>query len=167
MKRDGPPAGGPSRLRRRSSGLSKVGNPVFRLDLHGCLARGGRRQGFKKPGHGLPGAGIAEIGRDLVEGNENEGAFGKAGVGQLKTGCADDQIAIEEQVKVERAGAVGRVTGTVAAEFVLNIEEGGEEIARGEMGLKHEDGVREAGLISKADRSGGVERGAGGDASEG
>lgn len=120
---------------------------------------------------GAAGAGIAGMGSDFVQRDEDEGALGEARVRDFQAGLADDQIAVEENVEVEGTGAVGDLSGAVAAKVALDREESGEEIARGKIRFEGDDGVEEAGLINKAwgetDRGGGVERGARGDAAEG
>jgi hypothetical protein len=84
----------------------------------------------------------------------------------FEAGFREDEVGVEEEVEVEGAGAVGEGGGAVAAEEALDGKEGLEKDARGEIGREGDDGVEEAGLIGKADRRGGVERGAGGDAPE-
>jgi hypothetical protein len=120
---------------------------------------------------GAAGAGIAKIGSDFVQRDEDEGALGEAGVRDFQAGLGEDEIAVEENVEVEGAGAVRDGGGAVAAEVALNGEECGEKIARGKIRFEGEDGVEEAGLINKAggetDGGSGVERGARGDAAEG
>ena len=78
----------------------------------------------------------------------------------FQAGLGEDEIAVEENVEVEGAGAVRDGGGAVAAEVALDGEEGVEEIARGEMRFEGDDGVEEAGLVGEADGRGGVERGA-------
>lgn len=110
--------------------------------------------------------GIAEAGSDFVERDKNEGALGEARMRDFKAGLAEDEIAIEEDVEIESARAVGECGSAVAAEVALDGEEGIEEIARGERGFKSENGVEKAGLIGVSDGSGGVERRAGHNAAE-
>jgi hypothetical protein len=90
--------------------------------------------------------------------------LGEAWVRDFEAGLGDDEIAIEENVEVEGAGAVGNGGGAVAAEVALDGEERGEEIARKERCVESNDGVEEARLGRQSDRRGGVERGACGEA---
>ena len=78
-----------------------------------------------------------------------------------------DHVAEEEEVEIERAGAVGDACGAVAPEVFLDGEQALEQRARGEACFKRDDGVEEAGLLGEADGRGGVERGARGDVAEG
>ncbi len=78
-----------------------------------------------------------------------------------------DEIAIEDQVEVERARAVGDSAEPVAAEFLLEGEESAEELEWRERSFKSEGSVEKARLIGDADRCSGIERGAGGDAADG
>ena len=103
---------------------------------------------------------------DFVERNEDEGALGEARVGDLETGLGDDEIAVEKDVEVEGARAIGNGGGAIAAEFALDGEEGGEEIAGSKRGFEGEGGVEEERLIGEADGGGGVERRLRGDAAD-
>jgi hypothetical protein len=104
------------------------------------------------------GGGNAEMGSDFGEGDEDEGALSESGMRDFETGFAEDEIAIEEDVEVEGAGAVAKAGCAVAAEFALDGEEIFEEGARGEVGFEGDDGVEEAGLVGETDGLGGVER---------
>ena len=106
------------------------------------------------------------MGSDFGEGDEDEGALGEAGMRDFEIELRKDEVVVEEEIKVEGAGAVGEGGGAVTAEAALDGEKSVKERARCEIGFKGNDGVEEAGLIGKADGRGGVERGAGGDAAE-
>jgi len=80
---------------------------------------------------------------------------------------ADDKIAIEQNVEVQRAGTVGNCVGAIAAEVLLDEEQRAEQLDGSEAGIERHGGVEEARLIGIANRHGGVERGAGGHAAEG
>lgn len=116
---------------------------------------------------GEAGAGIAGVGSDFGEGNEDEGALGEARVRDFEAGLQEGEIAVEKNVEVEGAGSVGDGGGAVAAEVTLDGEQGVEQGARGEIGVEGDDGVEKAGLRRESDRRSGVKRGAGGDAAEG
>ncbi len=115
---------------------------------------------------GEAGAGFAKLRSDFVKRNEDEGTLGEARMGNFEIELPEDEIAVEKNVEIERAGAVGNGSRAVAAEFTLDCEQGVEKLTRGEVGFKRDNGVEEAGLIGKADGSGGVERRPGGDVAE-
>jgi hypothetical protein len=117
-------------------------------------------------GDGMAGAGIAEGGSDFSEGNEDEGALGETGMRNFKAGRCEDEVAVEEDVKVEGAGAVGDGGGAVATEVALYGEKSVEEIEWRERSIECDDSVEEAGLIRNAHRLSGIERGTGSDAAE-
>lgn len=116
---------------------------------------------------GAAGAGIDGLGSDFVEGNEDEGALGEARVRDLKTIFADDEIAVEDEVEIESARTVENACRAIAAEVALDCKQSVKQLVGSEMGFKRDDGVEEARLIGETDGSGGVERGAGGDATKG
>jgi len=109
---------------------------------------------------------MAEIGRDFVERHENEGAVGEARVRDFKAGFVKNRIAIEQDVEIERAWAVERARGAIAAEGVLDRKKAVQKIVRREMRFESYNGIREAGLRFESDGRGGVERGARGDAAK-
>lgn len=115
-------------------------------------------QAGEELGHGAPGAGIAQVGRDFMERNQDKGALGKARVGDFQGGFAEDQVAIEEDVEVESARAVGKAGDAVAAEFALEGKKSAEELKRAEIGFKGNDSVEKPGLIGETDGRSGIER---------
>jgi hypothetical protein len=110
---------------------------------------------------------IAEIGSDFGEGYENKGALREAGMRNLEARLREDEIAVEENVEVEGAGAVGDSGGAITTEETFNKKEGGEEGARSERGFKSDDGIEEAGLISESDGGSGIQRRTHDDVSDG
>jgi len=98
---------------------------------------------------------------DLAERDEDEGAFGEAGVGNDKTGPTDNEVAIEQDVQVEGARAIGDAGGAVTPKVLFDEEQGAEEFKGGQVCLKRGGGIEKAGLLGEADGLGGVERGAG------
>jgi hypothetical protein len=104
--------------------------------------------------------------RDFGERDEDESAGSKAGMGNFEVGLGDDLIAEEENVEVECARSVGEAGCAIAAEFTLDGEEVLEQGAGGEVGFDGNDGVEEAGLVGKAYRFCGVERGSSDEAAE-
>ena len=110
---------------------------------------------------------MAEIGRDFVERHENEGAAGKAWVRDFKPRLAENHIAIEQDVEIERAWAVGRAGRAITAEFDLDREKAVQQFLWRKMRLHRDHGVREAGLICESDGRGGIKRRARGDAAKG
>jgi len=130
--------------------------------LDGNDGWGGRfaigRQAGEELGHGTPGAGIAQVRRDFMERDEDKGALGKAWMRDFQGGFAENQVAIEEDVEIERARAVGKSCDAVAAEFALEGEKSAKELERAKIGLKGNDSVEKSGLIGETDGRGGVER---------
>lgn len=155
-----------SRSAEQASGIRSAPERAFDCD-DGRFeqSRVGAERG-QELGDGAAGAGIAQLGRDLVERDEDEGALGEAGMRDFEVQLADEPIAIKKDIEIEGARAVGNGVSTVAAEFALEREEGAEQVAWGEVGFNGDDGVDEAGLIGDADGRGGVQRGAGSDAAE-
>jgi hypothetical protein len=137
------------------------------FDLSDGVGSGEIRKRGKEMSDGRARAGIAEIGSDFSEGDEDECALGEAGVRDFEAGLGDYEIAIEKKVEVDGAGAVRNGRGAVSAEVALDGEERVEEIARKERCFESNDGVEEAGLGRQSDRLGGVQRGASGDAAKG
>jgi len=90
---------------------------------------------------GETGTRIAESGSDFGERYEDECALRESGMRNFKAGLRKDEIAVKENVEIERAGAVGDGGGAIASEEALNEKEGGEEGARGERGVKDDDGI--------------------------
>lgn len=101
------------------------------------------------------------VGGDGGKGREYEGAFGHAGMGDDEAGGVDDLAAIQEDVEVEGAWAVGDAVGAVAAEAALDLEEMAEEELGIETGFESDGGVEEGGLIGEAYRLGDVVGGLG------
>jgi hypothetical protein len=128
---------------------------------------GGGREVRKEFSDGEAGGRNAQVGRNFGEGYEDEGALREAGMRNFKAGLGEDEVAIEEDVEVEGAGAVGNGGGAVTTEETLDEKEGGEKGARSERGVKGEDGIEETGLICEADGGGGIQRGTRSDASDG
>jgi len=102
---------------------------------------GGGREIREELCSGEAGTRIAEIGSDFGERYENEGALCEAEMRNFKAGFREDEIAIEENVEVESAGAVGDCGVAVTTEETLDEKEGGEEGARSEHGVKEDDGI--------------------------
>jgi len=84
----------------------------------------------------------------------------------LEAGLGEHETAIEEDVEVESARAVGDGGGTIASEESLNGEKSIKEWVRREIGFKSDDGVQEARLIGEANGLGGIERGTRDDVAE-
>jgi hypothetical protein len=83
---------------------------------------------------GEAGAWINGIGGDFDKGDEDEGALGEAGMREFEVELREDEISVEEEIKVESTGAVGEGGGAVAAEVALDGKERVEEDARREIG---------------------------------
>jgi len=87
---------------------------------------------------------------------KNEGALGKAGMGNVDVGLVKDEVSIEEDVEVEGAWPVGNPRGTVAPEGVLEVEQRVQKRRRGEACIQGNNGVDEARLIRKTNGRSGV-----------
>jgi hypothetical protein len=94
------------------------------------------------------------LGCDLAERDEDKGALDKTWMRDDKTRPANDEIAVEQNVEVEGAGAVGEAEDAVAAEVPLDEEQSAEKFDRCQFGFQGSGGVEEAGLIGEADRRG-------------
>ena len=124
-------------------------------------------KGGEQLGDGASAARVEGVGGDFVERDEDEGTFGEARVGNLQMCFVQYQVAEEEEVEIEGAGAVRDARGAVPPEVYLDGEQALEQRARCEACFERDDGVEEAGLRGEADGLGGVERGADDDAAEG
>jgi len=103
---------------------------------------------------------------DLGEWDQDEGSLGKARVRDFESRLVEDEVAEEENIEVEGAGAVGDAEGALAAEVVLNGEKGFEERARRHIRFERENCVDKAGLAGEPDGRGRVERRPRGDAAQ-
>lgn len=110
-------------------------------------------------GDGCAEQGMTKFGGNLGQRRENEAALGEAGMRQGEPGRADDEVAEQEQVEIERARAVGQVTGAVATVVAFRGEEEVEQRFRIERGGQGDGCVHKGGLVCKADGFGAVERG--------
>ena len=88
-------------------------------------------------------------------------------MGDFEIGRGEDEIAVEQDVQVEGARAVGEAGGAVTAEVALDGQQLGEQPLRIEFRLQSDDGIDEARLRGKAHRLSGVKRRAGGEAAQG
>ena len=103
---------------------------------------------------------------DLGEWDQDEGSLGKARVRDFESRLAEDEIAEEENIEVEGAGAVGDAGGAVTAEAVFDCEQSAEQFSRRQIRFERENCVDKAGLAGEPDGSGGVERRPRGDAAQ-
>ncbi len=101
-----------------------------------------------------------------MERYQDKGALGQARMRDNEVVLAQHEIAKEQNVEIERARTVALTAGAVAAEREFEIEQRLEQLARGHIRFKSDNGVEEARLIDKAHGRGGVERRAGDDAAE-
>jgi len=124
-------------------------------------------QALKQLSHGTAREWVDRLWRDLREWDEDEGAVGKAGMGDFEVGLGYDLIAEEQDIQVECARAVWKTGCAVAAKFALDCQQAVEQGAGGEIAFESDDGVDEVGLVGKADGLGGVERRTGDEAAEG
>jgi hypothetical protein len=118
-------------------------------------------------GHGFSVAGVQGLGRNGVEGNEDEGPLGKTRMRNLQSRLTDLDAAKEQNVQIKCARTVGKAGGAVAAEFLFDAQQAIQQGVRVEIGYQGHDGVDKARLRGKAHRPGGVEGRLGGDAAQG
>jgi hypothetical protein len=107
------------------------------------------------------------MGGNFREGDQDEGSFGHARVGDFEIRLADGQVAEEQDVQIEGAGAVLETGSPLATELLLDAEQAVEEFAGGEGRFEFHDRVQEAGLGGKAHGLSGIEGGAASDLAEG
>jgi len=107
--------------------------------------------------------GVLHCWGDLCERREDEGALVHGGVRECQLWCLHDRVAVEQQVQVNDAWALGWGVGAVAAHGVFDGEQVVKEIEWGERCFEKSGGVDETRLIEVANGVGGVEGGDGGD----
>lgn len=110
-------------------------------------------------------AGDDEVGREVGERGEDEGAFVQARVRQGESRMVEGGVAVEQQIEVEGAGAPA--FGSDATARFLNGEKGVEQIERRKGGEEAGDGVEIVLLAGRADGGGFVEGGDGVEAGAG
>jgi hypothetical protein len=113
--------------------LELIGWPKGTRDADDRTRIGGSEVGEELRG-GESGAGIDGIGGDFDKGDEDEGALGETGMRDFEVELREDEVAVEEEIEVEGARAVGEGDGAVAAEVALDGKERVEKNARGEIG---------------------------------
>ena len=79
--------------------------------------------------------------RDFVERDENEGAFGEARVRDDKVSPTDNEVAVEQDVEIEGARAVGDAGGAVAAKVLFDEEKRAEQLDGGQACFKSGGGI--------------------------
>lgn len=84
----------------------------------------------------------------------------------LEIRFANDGLAKEKDVEIERARAVRDARGAVAAELALDCQQPFEQSTRAELGFEGDDGIEKARLIGESDRCSGVKTGAGNDTAQ-
>ncbi len=65
----------------------------------------------------------------------------------FEIGFADHQVVEQENIEIEGAGPVGDSGGAVAAEFVFDGQQGGQQFTRLESCFECHDGVEKTGLV--------------------
>jgi len=108
----------------------------------------------------------AEIGGDFRERDKDEGALRQARMRNFEGRLRRDEIAVEEDVEVEGARAIGDGARTIASKTALDGEKRIKKWVRSEAGFKGDHGIEEARLIGEADGLGGIERGTRGDTAQ-
>ena len=107
-----------------------------------------------------------EVRCDFGHGQQYERSLGHSGVGQLEILSTEDVIAVEENVEVEGAGAVGDAVQAVAAKSALDFEEVFEEGQGIEGCFESGCAVEEGGLVGVSDGFRGVPGGFGDESSK-
>jgi hypothetical protein len=104
--------------------------------------------------------GVAEVGGEVAERVEDEGALVHAGMREGESVGGEDEVVKEDEVEVDEAGAVAGFVGAVSAEGAFDIQEDGHEGLRREGGLDFDGGVEVIRLVGwAADGGGGAEGG--------
>jgi hypothetical protein len=93
-----------------------------------------------------------KLGIELQERVDHEGALGQSRVRDLEARLADDLVAVEQEIEVDRAGTPPLLAGTVAAEAPLDLEQAVEELARTQVRLDLGGPVHEPRLVDVPDR---------------
>ena len=127
--------------------VSAPNSALDRNDRMG-LTWGTFKRRSEKPADGFGSLRRWNVGCKFQERDDDEFALLHARVRNLQAGLADLFVTVHQNIQVKGAGAIAEAGRAVAAEFLLNAEEGLEKGAGGEIGLQGEDGVEEAGLIS-------------------
>jgi hypothetical protein len=84
------------------------------------LAFAALQQRLQQLCHSFSVAGIDGLRRNLSEGNQDEGALGQPGVGNLQVRFADEEIPEQQNIQIQRPGPVGDAGGPVAAKLLLD-----------------------------------------------
>lgn len=108
--------------------------------------------------HGVSAARITQPRRNLMKRHEHKCALRQPWMRNLEIVLAQNQIAEQENVEVERARAIPEPSRAVPSEVALQIEQSTQQLARSKMGLKPHNGVEKSRLIGKAHRRRGVKR---------
>jgi len=98
------------------------------------------------------------MGRNLVQWDEHEGALGQARVRNHEARPANNKIAEQENIQIERARAIGKAHEAIATEVLLDEEHGAEQFEWSQFGLECHGSVEKARLIQESDRLSGEER---------
>src|SRR5258705_13448781 len=89
------------------------------------------------------------VGAYLLEGEQHEGAFVHSRVGYLQPRLMKDQVAQQQEVKIQSTGPVALAAHAAVARFER--EQLLQQLARGKRGIQHRYGVDEVGLVQLAD----------------
>jgi len=132
-------------------GCDGSGKEIFRLWAQSlqqlsdglCAARGNQSWGY------------------LRQWLKNKQPLGETWVGELEMCRVDDMVAVEQEIEVQRAGAVLDAGRTVASEGALQAQQLVQQRFRGQLRGQRHYAVGEHGLVAIANRLGLVESGAG------
>jgi hypothetical protein len=106
------------------------------------------------------------IGSYLGQGNEDEAAFMKPGMGNGQVGVIHDQVVIEKNIQIHGTGTLGN--RPFPAEHIgLDPLQFTEEVVRSEAGFKAKNGIQKVVLGDRTHRFRIIKGGQGGDAATG
>lgn len=105
------------------------------------------------------------VGRDFRERREDETARSHGGMWDGKRGCVENLIAEQKDIEIDNARAFG--LGATASHGFFYGKQRRHELGRGSFGIEGDGGVEKPGLIGEVDRLGLVERGDGGELTQG
>jgi hypothetical protein len=112
---------------------------------------------IEQMGNGAMECGVLQGGSDFGERSEDEAAFVQGRVGEDEFGCLHDEVAVEQEVEIDDARALGWGRGAVAAHSMLDGEKVVKEVEWGKGGVEESGRVEKARLVEIADGVGGVE----------
>ena len=95
-----------------------------------------------------------ELRLEVRERLEREAALVEPWVGQREARLVEDEVAVDEEVEVERPRPEANLLRPVAAQILLDLEEHRQEVARAELRVERNGAVQIPGLLYRAPRLG-------------